>query len=198
METIKTLLLDLGYVAVFLGPLLENAGLPVPGDSAVFWAAFMAATGHFRLELIIPLAVAGAIGGDNAGYLAGRRGGRPLIDRWRGRFPRMGLALDRSQIFFARHGGSAIFFARFIPGLRVWAGMVAGAALMPWRRFLWFNCLGAVAWAIVTAGLGYGLGHQVGWVREATDSVWLGGGVGLALLAALLYGQYRLARRAGS
>jgi membrane protein DedA with SNARE-associated domain len=198
VETVRALLLDMGYLAVFLGPLLENAGLPVPGDSALFWTAFLAASGHFRLELLIALAIAGAIGGDNAGYVAGRRGGRPLIERWRGRLPWMGTALGRTETFFATHGGKTIFFARFIPGLRVWAALVAGASLMPWRRFLWFNCLGAVAWAGVTAGLGYGLGHRVAWVQQVTENVWLAGAAGLAVLAAIIYAQHRLARRLGA
>jgi membrane protein DedA with SNARE-associated domain len=197
VETLRTLLLEFGYGLVFLGPLLENAGLPVPGDSALFWASFLAAEDHFRLEWLILLATTGAILGDNAGYWAGRQGGRPLLERWRQRWPWMSGALDRTQAFFARHGGKTVFLARFIPGLRVCGALVAGAALMPWRRFFWFNCAGAVAWATVTALLGYALGRQFMWVRGLTDRMWVAALVAAALLALLLHVQYRAARRLG-
>lgn len=195
MDVARAWLLRLGYPAVFLGPALENAGLPVPGDSVLFWTAFLAAEGHFRLELLMALAASGAVLGDNAGYWIGRRSGRPLLLRWAARRPAMARALARTEAVLARHGGGMVFVARFVPGLRVVAALVAGAGLMPWRRFLWCNVAGAVAWAAVTGAMGYGLGRQAAWTGSVTGRPWLAAlGAGVAF-AALLWLQARLARR---
>ena len=135
MRDLEAFLLDWGYVVVFAAPLLENAGLPVPGDSALFWLAYLSAQGGLRLDLRIGLAMVGAVLGDNLGYWAGRRGGRPLIERLGRRWPVAARALGRTERFFARHGALTIFVGRFVPGLRVFAALVAGAALMGWGRF---------------------------------------------------------------
>jgi membrane protein DedA with SNARE-associated domain len=195
MSSLEAILLDWGYVLVFAGPLLENAGLPVPGDSALFWTAYLSAQGHLRLELLIGLATVGAVLGDNLGYWAGRRGGRPLLQRMGRRWPAADRALGRTERFFARHGAVTVFVGRFIPGLRVFAALVAGAALMGWGPFFRANCAGAVAWATVTGLAGWALGRQVSWVRALTDSPWLAGLAAGTAFAALLYLQYRLARR---
>lgn len=195
MSHLEDLLLDWGYWLVFAGPLLENAGLPVPGDSALFWTAYLAAQGGLRLELLIALATVGAVLGDNFGYWAGRRGGRALLLRMGRRWPWAKRARRRTERFFARHGAITIFVGRFIPGLRVFAALVAGAALMRWGTFFRANCGGAVTWATATGLAGWVLGRHVSWVRALTDSPWLAGLAAIGLFAALLYGQYRLARR---
>jgi membrane protein DedA with SNARE-associated domain len=195
MSHLEDLLIDWGYVLVLVGPLLENAGLPVPGDSALFWTAYLAARGHLRLDLLVLLAAVGAVLGDNLGYWAGRRGGRPLLERLGQRWPAASRALARTEHFFARHGALTIFGGRFIPGLRVFGALVAGAALMPWGRFLRANCAGAVVWATATGLAGWALARHVSWVRALTDSTWLAGMAATGGFAALVYLQYRLARR---
>ncbi len=195
MSHLEDLLIDWGYVLVLVGPLLENAGLPVPGDSALFWTAYLAARGHLRLDLLVLLAAVGAVLGDNLGYWAGRRGGRPLLERLGQRWPAASRALARTEHFFARHGALTIFVGRFIPGLRVFGALVAGATLMPWGRFLRANCAGAVVWATATGLAGWALGRHVSWVRALTDSPWLAGLAAAGGFAALVYVQYRLARR---
>jgi len=108
MSHLEDLLIDWGYVLVLVGPLLENAGLPVPGDSALFWTAYLAARGHLRLDLLVLLAAVGAVLGDNLGYWAGRRGGRPLLERLGQRWPAASRALARTEHFFARHWQRAV------------------------------------------------------------------------------------------
>jgi membrane protein DedA with SNARE-associated domain len=192
---VEDFLLDWGYLLVFAGPLLENAGLPVPGDSALFWTAYLAAQGGLRLELLIALAIVGAVLGDNLGYWAGRRGGRALLLRMGRRWRWADRARLRSERFFDRHGAVTIFVGRFIPGVRVFAALVAGAALMRWGTFFRANCAGAATWATATGLAGWAVGRHVEWVRALTDSPWLAGLAAAAVFAALLYAQYRLGRR---
>src|SRR5262249_51656620 len=136
-----------GYPIVFLGVLLENAGVPVPGETILLAAGFLAHQGVFSLPWVIGLAVVAAILGDNAGYWIGRRGGRPLGARdgpFVGLTPARLVALDA---FFARHGVKTVFFARFVTGIRVFAALFAGISRLPWRWFLVYNAAGALTWA---------------------------------------------------
>jgi len=196
-ETIGEFLLSYGYPLIFLAPLLEYAGLPLPGDATLFWASFFARLGHFKLEWVIGLAMAGAILGDNAGYWIGRIGGRPLLDRWAGRFSWLGRSLSFSESYFLRHGGKTVVIGRFIPALRVCGALVSGVSLMPWRRFLLFNVLGAVLWAGSTGALGYTLGIHAEWLSQFTDRLWLLGTAAAAATIVFTYWQYRLFRRFG-
>jgi membrane protein DedA with SNARE-associated domain len=150
----------LGYPLLFGLVAAESAGALVPGETAVIVAAALAADGQLWLPLVIAIAAAAAIVGDNIGYQLGRRGLRRLIDR-PGRFARRRRALlARGEEFFARRGSLAVFVARWLPGLRVVTSWLAGADRMPWRRFLVWNALGGVAWASTIAGLAYVLGRS--------------------------------------
>ena len=127
--------------------MLESAGLPLPGETALTTAALLAARGHFDIVDVIVVAAAAAIIGDNCGYWAGRKWGRELLTRWR-RLERFSQrVLPPSERFFARHGGKTVFIARFMPVLRVTAAWLAGVNRMTWWRFLFWNALGGVAWA---------------------------------------------------
>jgi membrane protein DedA with SNARE-associated domain len=152
----------------------ESAGLPVPGETSLLASAILASQGHLVLPVVITVAAGAAIAGDNAGYLIGRRGGRWLLAR-PGRWQRARRRLlARGDAFFERHGGNAVFLARWVPGLRVSAAWLAGAGRMRWPRFLLWNALGGATWATTIALAGYFLG------RAATAIV---GAAGLALLA---------------
>ncbi|HEY3506246.1 MAG TPA: DedA family protein [Actinocatenispora sp.] len=150
-----------GYLAVSVLVLVEDFGVPSPGETVLILASIEAHTGRLNIAVVAVLAVAAAIVGDNIGYAIGHFGGRPLLHRY-GRYvlltPRR---LDRAERFMARHGGTVVAFARFVEGLRQANGLVAGATGMPWRRFLAFNALGAVAWVGVWASLGYLLGDNL-------------------------------------
>lgn len=152
---------DWGYWTVPAVLLLENAGVPVPGETVLLFASFLAYDeGKLRLPYLILLGIAACTLGDNLGYLVGRRGGRPLLDRYQHLFRIRDRTLRRGERLFARHGHIAIFFARFIFGMRIIAGPLAGVLRMPWRQFVLFNFLGAAVWVTTISLVGYFFGSE--------------------------------------
>ncbi len=170
-----------GYLVVFFGILLENAGIPVPGETILLAGAALARFGHLRLAWVVVIAICGAVLGDNIGFLIGRRGGRALLERGR-MFGLPPARLAQFDGFFARHGAKTVFFARFVTGLRVVGAVLAGASILPWNRFLIFNAAGAVAWAVTFGAVGYLLGYS--W---ETLERWIGH-LGLVLLIVIAAG----------
>lgn len=156
-----------GYWAVVLALLLENAGIPVPGETTLLFASFLAWSEH-RLQLlyIILFGIAACTIGDNLGYWIGRRGGRPLLERYRAFFHISLPALQRAEQLFGRYGAPTVFFARFVFGMRIIGGPLAGVLRMQWRRFLLFNLLGAIAWVVTISLVGYFFGRQWDWLVE--------------------------------
>jgi membrane protein DedA with SNARE-associated domain len=144
---------ELGYFALFGLIFAESSGLPVPGETALLGAAVLAGTGHLALWAVIAVAATAAILGDNLGFVIGRRGGRRLMlrngrcERWRRR------SLAQAECFFARHRHRAVFLARWVPVARYLTPLTAGAAAMPWRRFLAYNAAGALTWCLSLACL---------------------------------------------
>jgi membrane-associated protein len=132
---------------------LESMGIPSPGETALIVAAIAASNGQLDIWLVIAIAVASAIVGDNIGYAIGRIGGRSLLETPRlpfhGRRMRMIEAGDR---FFARHGSKAVFLGRWVALVRVTAAWMAGASRMPFRTFFFWNALGGLTWGL-TIGL---------------------------------------------
>ncbi len=172
-----------GYWTVAVALLLENAGLPVPGETVLLFASFLAySERELSLPWIIAVGIVAATLGDNLGYVLGVRGGRPLLERYKHWFRINDRRVARGERLFVRYGAAAIFFARFLFGLRVIAGPLAGVLRMPWKRFLIFNFLGASAWVSAIAVLGYMFGSQ--WQRL----VYVLKGAELAVLALLLAG----------
>jgi membrane protein DedA with SNARE-associated domain len=158
---VQPLLEHYGYLAVGGFVLLEDFGVPVPGEILLISAAIFAGAGQLNIALVIAVAVLGAVIGDNIGYAVGRLGGRPLAERW-GRFVFLTPArLDRAETFFDVHGGKVVTVARFIEGLRQVNGLLAGIAGMGWLKFLGFNALGAVLWVGTWAGLGFVAGTHM-------------------------------------
>src|SRR6476661_4418561 len=140
----------------------ESSGVPVPGETALITAAVLASQGKLEIAVVIGLAAAGAIIGDNIGYLIGRKGGRWLLER-PGMLHRQRLEVLRvGEPFFQRHGPKAVFFGRFLLGLRVWASWLAGATRMPWRSFVLWNALGGISWAVAIGLIAYFLGNSAG------------------------------------
>jgi membrane protein DedA with SNARE-associated domain len=143
---------QIGYGALFGLIVAESAGLPVPGETALLAAGLLAGSGHLALPVVVVVGAAAAIIGDNLGYLLGRRGGRALLTRGRVLKEHRHRAVVKGERFFARHGAKTVFFGRWVVGVRVVAAVLAGASAMPWRRFLVYNALGAVSWAVTVAG----------------------------------------------
>ena len=131
----------------------------------------------------------GAIMGGQAGYCVGRFGGRPFVLRW-GRYVFITPErLGRAESFFERHGGKAVFLARFIAGLRVFGALVAGMSRMSWRKFTLYSVLGGLVWAAAAVALGYFLWASIGLVEHwiGRVSLLLAAVVALALLLGWAY-----------
>jgi undecaprenyl-diphosphatase len=149
---------QIGYAA--LGGLIlgESAGLPLPGETALITAGGLVAAGHLSLPLVILVAAFAAITGDTIGYWLGRRGGRALLLRDGLGATHRRHAVRRADRFFARYGMATVFFGRWVPGVRIVAAVMAGAARMPWPRFAAANVAGAFAWAGTVATLAVAVG----------------------------------------
>ena len=161
LELLRGYLTHYGYWAVGIALLLENAGLPVPGETILLLASFLAYSEHrLGLPYIILVGVCAATLGDNLGFAIGSYGGRPLLERYQKTLRIRPAVIARGEDLFARYGAATIFVARFIAGMRIIAGPLAGVLRMPWRKFLLFNFLGAVLWVSAIASVGYLFGKH--------------------------------------
>ncbi len=160
-QALRAFVADYGYWAVALAVLSESAGLPVPGEITLLLASFLAYSEHqLHLGWIIVVATCAATLGGDLGYALGQYGGRPLLDRYQSVFRIPPATLKHGEEIFARYGAVAIFFARFIFGMRVFAGPLAGVLRMKWRAFAIFNFLGAAVWVTFIASAGYLFGQH--------------------------------------
>lgn len=159
-----------GYWTVALALLLENTGIPVPGETVLLFASFLShEQKELNLALIIVIGTLACTFGDNLGYWIGYRGGRPLLDRHRAFFHISERAVERGERLFRQYGSITILFARFVFGLRVIAGPLAGVLRMPWRSFALYNFIGAAIWVATISCAGYFLGqHWDNLVRMVT------------------------------
>lgn len=165
-------LLAFGEGAAFLG-------LVLPGETAVFLGAALAAQGHARIEVLVPVVAVAAVAGDSVGYEVGRRLGPRLKGGRIGR--RIGARRwHRAEALIERRGAGAVVVGRWVGVLRAIVPAVAGATRMPYRRFLAANAAGGVTWGVVVNLLGYSAGAA--WPRV---QAWLGRG-SLALVAAVV------------
>ncbi len=168
---------QVGYGALFALVLAESAGLPVPGETALLTAGALTRSGHLLLPIVIAVGAAAAILGDNLGYWIGRRGGRAVLLR-DGRFAsHRRRAVAKADVFFARHGAKTVFLGRWVPGVRVVAAVLAGAAAMPWRTFLFYNATGALVWASGVCGLAalFGVAGAATWMVVSFGAAAVGG-----------------------
>jgi membrane-associated protein len=154
-----------GLVVVFLVVALESAGVPLPGETALVAAAILASQGHFSLSAVIAVGAVAAILGDNGGYWAGRLLGRGFLQRYDVVRRFSDRVLPRAERFFKRHGGKAIFLARWTSGLRVAGAWIAGFAHMEWWRFFFWNATGGIFWAVTVCVVAYYFG------RAAADAI---------------------------
>jgi membrane protein DedA with SNARE-associated domain len=168
IELLRSAVVHYGYWAVAALLLLESAGLPLPGETVLLLASFLAYTEHeLRLPWLIAVATVATTLGGELGFALGRNGGRPLIERYQNVFGIRTEDVARGERLFDRYGSATVFLARFIFGMRVLASLLAGALCMPWRKFVLYNFLGAAVWvgAICSAGYLFG-GH---WERLVHD-----------------------------
>jgi len=161
-ETLHAWLTEYGYWALMAALLLESAGIPVPGETVLVLASVIAAKhAGLSLQWIIVVGTFAATLGDNLGFAVGTWGGRPLLNRYGKLFHIPEASIQDAQSRLQQHGGIAIFVARFLPGVRVVAGPVAGVLHLPWKKFVLFNFLGASTWVTTIASAGYFGGSQM-------------------------------------
>lgn len=159
-----------GYLAVAVILVLENLGIPFPGETILIAAALYAGTGRLNIWIVIVVAVVASIAGALLGYLIGSTGGRALLERY-GRYVRLTPArLDRLEGFVNRRGIPLIIVGRFIEGVRQFSGLIAGFSDMTAKRFAFATTVGAVLWVAFWASLGYFAGNHVSAIsRYATE-----------------------------
>ena len=199
--TLEPVLSSYGYLAVGGFILLEDFGVPVPGETILIAAAVYAGAGRLDVVVVAVIAFVAAVAGDNLGYALGYFGGRRVVVRW-GRY--VGLTERRVghvERVVRRHGPWIVVVARFVEGLRQANGILAGVAAMPWmRRFLPANLLGAALWVALWTTVGLLAGNHI----DATYAQFRRYGlyilIGIAVLVVALVARAvyrrRIARRA--
>ena len=182
-----------GYLGVFVCVFLGNLGVPLPEETILIGAGFMAARQVLEPKRLLAVAIISAVAGDSFGFLLGRTGGQRLLERLSGRFAFVHQRYFHLRAFFDRHGSKAVFMARFITGLRFMVGPMAGAAGMRFTRFLGWNVLGAIGWCSLAVGVGYLLGDEL-WplIGKVHSGVFWTGLAVLLLGVALVVGRWRL------
>jgi membrane protein DedA with SNARE-associated domain len=171
---------------------LESMGVPSPGETALVLAAVLASQGQLQIWLVILIAIAAAIIGDNAGYLLGRRFGREVLEA-PGPFHRRRVqVIAAGDRFFERHGPRAVFFARWIALVRFAAAWLAGINGMPFRQFFFWNALGGISWAVTYGLVGYFAGSAA---ADVISTFGIYAAVALVILLAGGYGYVKLRDR---
>ena len=177
---LEHLLGDYGYGLVFAVIGLEAMGLPFPGESLIIAAAvYCATTGKLHIAGVVAAAIAGAIMGDNAGYLIGRWAGFPLLRRYGRHVGLNDRRLTLGRYLFQTQGGKVVFVGRFIAILRTFVALLAGANRMEWKTFLLWNAVGGVVWATSYGVAAYLLGSAASRLEGPV-------GIGLGAIAAVV------------
>lgn len=161
LETIQEIAHRFGYLAVFLGILFENLGIPLPGETVTIVGGFLAGSGELNYWLLLVDAIVGAVLGGTCGYWIGRLGGWSMLVSIGGFFRiKEGQLVDLKDKF-TENASKAVFFGRFVALLRIFASPMAGIVEMPFLKFLWFNFAGATVWASVMVSLAFFVGRIV-------------------------------------
>jgi membrane-associated protein len=174
LERIQEIAHQYGYWAVFVGILLENLGIPLPGETVTLVGGFLAGSGQLNYWFVLTSAILGAVIGGTCGYWIGRYTGWPFLLKL-GRFLRIPEErLEASKHKFSENAAKAVFFGRFVALLRILAGLLAGIAEMSYGKFFLYNLAGATVWAFVMVTISFFLGRivsleqLVGWAGQFT------------------------------
>jgi membrane protein DedA with SNARE-associated domain len=190
-----------GVAAVGVILTLESLGIPLPGESLLIVAAVLAGRGDISFPGLLVSAWAGAVIGDNIGYLIGRMLGHRVIWRYGGKIGLTAERLRKVEAAFAHYGPVTVAFARFFNVLRQLNGVVAGTVQMDWRRFLAFNALGGALWVLAWSMAGFYLGRHGAHIAEVVHKLgYLGAmfaAIALTLILTLVFGRRILARLRG-
>jgi len=195
IDSVHHLLQTWGYVAVFVFVAVEYAGIPVPGETMLIAAAAYAGTGQLQIAQVITIAAVGVTTGSTVGYVVGRTGGRELVLRY-GKYVRLDAAkLRAGEDFFAKHGDKTVVLGRFVAVLRTFACLLAGLNRMPWGRFMVFNIVGAVFWAMLWGVLAFELGQNLSMLETLVRTVGIIGAAIVVVAALVIFVLYRRGRR---
>ena len=161
-----------GYIVILFVVFAETglaAGFFLPGDSLLFVAGLFAADGKLSLVALLVGVFLAAVIGDAVGYLTGSKLGSRLFTRPKSLLFRPSH-LKKAQAFYDKYGGKTIIIARFVPIVRTFAPIVAGAAQMPYHQFVVFNIIGGFLWVFTMILSGFFLGRAFPALREASRS----------------------------
>ena len=175
-----------GIPALFISVALETLGAPLPGETAIIVAAGAASAGTLNIYTVAATAFLAAVIGDNAGYLIGRKLGRPVITRYGARIGLTDRNFDRVEGVATKYGPLMVVFARFIPILRQLNGLVAGTTRMRWPTFVAANATGAALWVGLWTTLAYRFGHAADVVPYLWHHLTFVAAIGVLLLIAAL------------
>jgi membrane protein DedA with SNARE-associated domain len=160
MEKFYPLIEHYGYLIVFFGVMLGTMGIPFPSAAILLAAGVLAQQGHLDLRDAILFGILGAIIGNQLGYWVGHKGGRQFVLKWGCYVKLTPERLERVERLFVRHGGKAVFAARFFSVSRVLEALVAGISRMQWSTFLLYSALGGTVWATAVVLAGYFFGQS--------------------------------------
>ena len=192
LDFLRNAVVQYGYWAVAVALLLENAGIPVPGETILLLASFAAFSQHeIQLSWLIIVGTIAATVGDNFGYAVGYYGGRSLLERYQSLFRIQTATIERGEKLFERYGSATVLVARFIFGMRIIAGPMAGVLRMPWRRFAIFNFLGAALWVSVISAAGYFFGQHWQKLESGLKRFDIAVAVAVVVVAALIWWRSR-------
>ncbi|MDZ8187472.1 MAG: DedA family protein [Nostoc sp. ChiSLP02] len=186
LENIQEVAHNYGYWAIFLGILLENLGLPVPGETVTLVGGFLAGSDELNYWLVLGDAIMGAVIGGTCGYWVGRVSGWSFLVKFGSIFRISEVRMLNIKEQFSQNSAKAIFFGRFLALLRVFAAPLAGIAEIPFAKFFLYNFLGAVAWASLMVTLAFFAGkiisleQLVAWVSQFAIAA-------LFIIAALIF-----------
>lgn len=186
-----------GYFVAFFGMMLENAGIPVPAETAVIVLAVFAGRGVLNIWLVIPIAIAGDVAGDALGYAIGRYGGRPLVERY-GHY--VGIHkehIEKAEELFAKRGWQAVFLSQFYSVTRTTIALVAGASRMRFPIYIIAD-VAAASILITTVGLAaFYFSQNLEVILRLSRGVRVLGAVALVIVIAFyIYGVYRQSGKA--
>jgi membrane protein DedA with SNARE-associated domain len=183
LQTLRQWLQHWGYGVIFGAMLLENAGVPLPGETVTLLGGYAAGSGQLQALGVMAAAASGAMLGDNIGYWVGRRAGWPFLVRVGALLRQSPEQMERLRESFLRHAGKSVLLGRFVAVLRVIAGPMAGAVGMPYRRFLLCNATGACLWAVTMVSLAWLGGRWIPFEKMVKGVVEFG--LGALLLVAI-------------
>ncbi len=196
IKDILPILNHYGYLAVFGAVMLEDFGVPMPGETTLIAASAVSAfSNHLSIPWVLLLGFAGAVVGDNIGFAIGHFGGRRLVLKFGHYVFIREKQLDWAESFFHRHGGKVVVIARFVEGLRQLNGVVAGVSGMHWKRFLAFNAIGAALWVGVWGGAGYFFGNKLDTILPIFKRFEIYFIIAIAVVVLILIARHFLTRR---